>query len=199
MNLNPYLKPEEEEILHHVRIGIAGLGGLGSNCMHHLVRAGLIHFSIADFDTVSESNLNRQFYFPDQIGRRKTDACVENMKRLNPELDLRIFSGKITPENFREVFGDCRILVEAFDRAEEKEMLIREALSAGKTVVAASGIAGWGRSTSLTVRKIGKQLYLAGDFQSGVTEFMPPHSPRVGIAAAQEANTVLAILLNQEI
>ena len=48
-------------------VGIAGAGGLGSNCAASLARTGVGKLIIADFDVVSEANLNRQFYFYDQI------------------------------------------------------------------------------------------------------------------------------------
>ena len=50
-------------------IGIAGAGGIGSNVALQLVRGGLGHLKIIDFDHIETSNLNRQFYFSDQIGR----------------------------------------------------------------------------------------------------------------------------------
>ena len=63
MNVNPYLTDAQRSILERAKIGVAGLGGLGSNVLSHLVRAGVRHFVAADFDVVSESNLNRQFFF----------------------------------------------------------------------------------------------------------------------------------------
>ena len=52
-----------------MKVGIAGAGGLGSNCAAALVRTGFRHIKIADFDVVDYSNLNRQFYFLQQAGR----------------------------------------------------------------------------------------------------------------------------------
>ena len=63
MSANPYLTPAERAVLERARIGIAGAGGLGSNCAMHLVRAGVRRLVVADFDVVGESNLNRQFFF----------------------------------------------------------------------------------------------------------------------------------------
>ena len=67
MSANPYLTPAERAVLERARIGIAGAGGLGSNCAMHLVRAGVRRLVVADFDVVGESNLNRQFFFRDQL------------------------------------------------------------------------------------------------------------------------------------
>ena len=197
MQVNPFLTPAEQDRFRKATIGVAGAGGLGSNVLMHLVRSGLEHFVIADFDRVSAGNLNRQFFFPDQVGRLKTDAVAENLRKINPDLSLELHPVRITEENLRSVFGRCDILVEAFDDADSKAMFIRETVPWGKPVVAASGLAGWGRSNEMRVRKIGKNLYLAGDLSAGVGD-LPPESPRVGLAAALEANTVTALLLGIE-
>ena len=86
MTVNSYLTEQEKSILEHAVIGIAGAGGLGSNCAMHLVRSGVRKFVIADFDTVSAGNLNRQFFFTDQIGRSKVEALAENLRRIEPSL-----------------------------------------------------------------------------------------------------------------
>lgn len=49
--------------LAQVRVGIAGLGGLGSHIAVFLARAGVQHLHLVDFDRVDESNLERQHYF----------------------------------------------------------------------------------------------------------------------------------------
>ena len=181
------------------RIGIAGAGGLGSNVAMHLVRSGVKHLVIADFDVVSESNLNRQFYFADQLGMPKTGALAANLGRIAAGLELELHCCRVTAENALPLFGRCSIVVEAFDDDDAKEMLIRTLLAAGKTVVAASGMAGIGRSNSMRVRRLGSRLYLAGDGVAAVGPESPPYSPRVGLAAALEANTVLALLAGTEI
>jgi sulfur carrier protein ThiS adenylyltransferase len=65
---------EIRKVLLTKKVGIAGAGGLGSNCAAALVRSGIGALVIADFDVVTESNLNRQFYFRDQVGMQKTAA-----------------------------------------------------------------------------------------------------------------------------
>ena len=199
MAVNPYLTPQQRKILEHARIGVAGLGGLGSNVLCHLVRAGVRRFTAADFDVVSASNLNRQFFFADQVGRKKTAALAENLRRIDPELELDFRDLKLTGENTQELFADCDVVVEAFDKADAKTMLIGALADTGIPVVAASGLAGFGKSNDIRVRKAGKKLDLIGDLVSGISAELAPASPRVGIAAAMEANTVVAILLGLEI
>lgn len=198
MEINPSLSPEERETLGRAVIGIAGAGGLGSNCAMHLVRCGVGKLVIADFDRVSGGNLNRQFFFADQVGRPKVEALGENLRRIVPGVELSLHDLAVDDGNAADLFENCGIVVEAFDSGAAKQMLIRAMLAAGKTVVAASGLAGWGRSNELKLRRIGGgTLYLVGDAESDVAH-SPPFSPRVGIAAAMQANTVIALLLGVE-
>ena len=198
MAANTYLTPEERAALESVRIGIAGAGGLGSNCAMHLVRSGVKHITIADFDVVNESNLNRQFFFRDQIGQKKVEALKENLLRIEPDVDIRTVDMRLDASSAREVFADCGIVVEAFDAVDAKVMLVSAFASSGKKLVTASGLAGWGRSNAMKVRKMGN-IVVVGDGETAVGANAAPASPRVGIAAAMQANAVVAMLLGEEL
>lgn len=199
MSVNTYLNERERRILESAVVGIAGAGGLGSNCAMHLVRAGVKKLVIADFDVVGESNLNRQFFFRDQLGRKKVDALGENLRRIEPNLSLDLRDVRLAPDNIDWTFSGCSVIVEAFDSADAKSMLLHALLPLGKPIVSASGIAGWGRSLAIGQRRIGKNLILIGDTSSDVSNGLAPFSPRVGIAAAMEANAVVSLLLGEEI
>ncbi len=191
-----FLTPEQQTKVASIRVGIAGAGGLGSNCAAHLVRSGITKFVLADMDVVSESNLNRQFFFADQIGRAKVAALAENLRRITPALELETFAQRITPRNAPEVFAACDYVVEALDDADQKAFFVTRMLEEGKTVVAASGIAGWGHANEIRVKSFGARLYVCGDFKTGTAPDFPPTSPRVGIAAAMQANTIMALILD---
>ena len=166
MQTNPYLTPGERTRLAAATVGIAGAGGLGSNCALHLVRSGVGRLVIADFDVVNDSNLNRQFYFRDQIGRKKVEALRENLLRIDPEADIVALDTKIDVANAKDVFAQCGIVVEAFDRADAKSLLLGALAGSGKQLVAASGIAGWGRSNAIRLRrKKIQQPFLPGNGQ----------------------------------
>ena len=197
MAANTYLTPEERAALESVRVGIAGAGGLGSNCAMHLVRAGVKHITIADFDVVNESNLNRQFFFRDQIGQKKVEALKANLLRIEPDADIRAVDMRLDASSAREIFVDCGIVVEAFDAVDAKVMLVSAFASSGKKLVTASGLAGWGRSNAMKVRKMGN-IVAIGDGETSVGDGAAPVSPRVGIAAAMEANAVVSLLLGYE-
>ena len=197
--MNTYLKPEERVNLEGAKVGIAGAGGLGSNCAMHLVRAGVKHLVIADFDVVNESNLNRQFFFRDQLGMKKVEALKATLLRINPEAEIEIADIRLDAASARELFADCPIVVEAFDVVEAKVMLLGAFVGSGKKVVTASGLAGWGRSNAIRLRTMGRDVIAIGDGETEVAADAAPVSPRVGIAAAMEANAVVALLLEKEL
>ena len=197
MAANTYLTSEERTLLESARVGIAGAGGLGSNCAMHLVRAGVKHLTVVDFDVVNESNLNRQFFFRDQLGQKKVVTLKDNLLRIEPDVDIRAVDMRLDASSAREVFADCDIVVEAFDVVDAKVMLVSAFASSGKKLVTASGLAGWGRSNAMRVRKMGN-IVAIGDGETSVGKGVAPVSPRVGIAAAMEANAVVSLLLGCE-
>ena len=198
MSANTYLTPEERAVLESARVGIAGAGGLGSNCAMHLVRAGVTHLTVVDFDVVNESNLNRQFFFRDQIGMKKVEVLKENLLRIDPDADIRALDIRLDAASVREVFADCDVVVEAFDVVDAKVMLVSALAASGKKLVTASGLAGWGRSNAMRVKKMGN-IVAVGDGETEVGADTAPASPRVGIAAAMQANSVVALLLEKEL
>ena len=191
--------PGVHQRLKQTTVGIAGVGGLGSAVAVALARVGIGHLVIADFDVVEPSNLNRQQYFIDQIGRFKVDALTENLLRINPYIALEAHRVMLNPENIPTIFSGCQVVVEALDRAEMKAMLVNRVLEAmpDSTIVAASGLAGYESNNSITTRRISRRLYLVGDT---VSEAQPGNglmAPRVGIAAAHQANQTVRILLGE--
>ncbi len=202
MHMNYFEKALAEHIgyenllrIQSFRIGIAGAGGLGSNCAFNLVRSGFKHLLIVDFDIVDFSNLNRQFYFYNQIGYLKVDALKENLLSINPDLDIETFKMFIDNNNVEEIFSDCDIIVEAFDKAAYKKMIIEELISSKRLIVCASGLAGWGKSDQIMVNRIKNNIYIVGDLVSEVGVNQPPISPRVNICAAKQADIVLDYVL----
>jgi sulfur carrier protein ThiS adenylyltransferase len=191
------------EIRSHLgkfRVGIAGAGGLGSNCAIALARSGIGTLVLCDFDVIEESNLNRQYYFSDQVGQMKTIALKENITRINPNVFVIAHQKRLDSHNMSEIFSGCNIIVEAFDRSEMKEMLIEtiQVRMPGIPIVVGSGMAGWGKSETIRCRKIDETLYVCGDELTEVSDSEPAMAPRVGIVANMQANVVVEILMNME-
>ncbi len=188
--------PGVHETVKKATVGIAGLGGLGSAIAVALARIGVGRLVLADFDVVEPSNLNRQQYFIDQLGMTKAEALETNLKRINPYVRYEAHCVRITPDNIQALFGEVDVMVEAFDRADQKAMLMQH--FKGKPLVAASGLAGYGPGETIGVRKMGKLVYVVGDLSTGAAPGCGLMAPRVGIAAHMQANLVLRILLGEE-
>jgi len=180
-------------------VGIAGVGGLGSAVAVALARVGVGRLTIADFDLVEPSNLNRQQYFVDQIGQYKVEALTENLRRINPYLSVSPHRILLAPNNIPGVFADCKIVVEAFDLANMKAMLVNCLLESRSDciVIAASGLAGYETGNSIVTQRISQRLYVVGDNVSEAAPGCGLMAPRVGIAASHQANQVVRLIMGE--
>lgn len=181
-------------------VGIAGVGGLGSAVAVALARVGVGRLVIADFDVVEPSNLNRQQYFVDQLGLFKVEALAANLARINPYVAVEPHRTLLGPDNIPAVFGYCSIVVEAFDRADMKAMLVDTVLGQMPrvAVVAASGLAGFGPNNAVVTRRVSPRLFLVGDSVSEARPGSGLMAPRVAIAAGHQANQVVRLIMGEE-
>jgi len=185
------------EILQKSIIGIAGCGGLGSNIAVALVRAGVKNLILADFDIVEDSNLNRQYFFIEDIGKPKVTALADILQKINPDLNLTIINKKLAREDVKTIFGSAELMIEAFDRAENKKWLIEEwAINfSTRPIISGNGVSGLGKTELLRVKKIGN-IYFCGDGISDMSEGLC--SARVAIAANMQANIAIELLTEKK-
>jgi sulfur carrier protein ThiS adenylyltransferase len=130
---------------------------------------------------------------------RKTEALKENILNINPEIRLVLLPVRLTSENIPGIFSACDVIVEAFDRAKMKEMLIETVQEKMPQVplVVGSGMAGLGNTDSLKCRKIDDFLYVCGDESTEASKENPPIATRVGIVSHMQANIVIEILMKK--
>ena len=188
---------EAAALLSAKRVAVVGLGGVGGSCAEALARCGIGSLILMDHDTVDVTNLNRQQYFLRHLGMEKARAMEEILKEVNPYLDVRCLCCRVQEDNLEEIFQDWDYICEAFDRAEEKAMLVNGILEhfPEKILIAASGMAGFGRSGEIRTRRISKNFYLCGD---GASESGPGYglmAPRVALCAAHQANLAAELIL----
>lgn len=189
--LTRYLNGGFLSFLRSVRIGIIGAGGLGSNCAVHLVRSGFTDLVLADADEVEASNLNRQHFTLAQVGCPKVTALRDNLLAINPEARITAHPLHVDARNMTELFGTCDAVVEAVDDPRTKKLIVETMTPAGRFVVGASGLGGFGRAGSMTVRNVRPGLVIVGDHVTPCDIPNPPMSPSVGMAAAMQADVIL--------
>ncbi len=181
-------------------VAIAGLGGLGSAVAIALARVGVGKLILVDFDVVEPSNLNRQQYLIHQIGLPKVEALQKNIATINPYVKIRTYHEKLDRSNMERIFKEAEVVVEAFDRAEDKVLLINTVSEKmpDKFIVAASGVAGYGDNNEIKTVRFSSKVFIVGDQKTAAQPGVGLMAPRVGIAAHHQANTVLRILLGEE-
>ena len=192
--------PELNLALSKAVIGVAGLGGLGSNIALSLARVGVKKLVLADFDVVEPSNLNRQQYFVRHIGMKKTQALKELINDVNPFVEVETHDIFLDEKNVASVFGECEILCEAFDNVAGKAMILNEAGASlkDKKIIGASGMAGYFSSNLIKTIKFAKNVYLCGDLTNEAKIGQGLMAPRVAICANHEANLVIRLLMGLE-
>jgi sulfur carrier protein ThiS adenylyltransferase len=185
--------------MHSAHIGIAGLGGLGSNIAAALVRSGVGHLTLVDFDTVELSNINRQLYTLSHIGQKKAEALPMILHEINPFCDITAHPLRITEDNCKALFADCDILIEAFDVAEQKAMLVNTVLEQmpEKYLISGSGMAGFGHANAITTRIITEKLTLCGDGKTDVADGVGLTASRVMVCAGHMAARAVEIILHK--
>ena len=192
--------PELNLALSKAVIGVAGLGGLGSNIALSLARVGVKKLVLADFDVVEPSNLNRQQYFVRHIGMQKTQALKELINDVNPFVEVETHDIFLDEKNVASVFGECEILCEAFDNVVGKAMILNEAGASlkEKKIIGASGMAGYFSSNLIKTIKFAKNVYLCGDLTNEAKIGQGLMAPRVAICANHEANLAIRLLMGLE-
>lgn len=189
--------PRVHEKLKRGKVAILGLGGLGSNIAISLARIGVGNLILVDYDVVEPSNLNRQQYFINDIGRYKTEAMKEHLGKINPFIDIEINNSYITKENMH-FFDKVDIIIEAFDNPNCKAEISNFVLlhMKDKYLIASSGMAGYYDSNIIVTKKIRDKFYICGDFVHEAKEGEGLMAPRVAICANHMANLATKILID---
>ena len=162
-----------------------------------LVRSGVKKLTLIDFDRVEEGNLNRQMFFRDQLGDRKTDGLAATLGRIYEDLDLTLAAVCVTPDNLAGLVRGADVIVEAVDRAETKAMILDVCTRELPEIplVVGSGLAGCDEANAVRTAKLAENVWVVGDLESDVREGHALLSSRVMVAAAHQAHAVVRIIL----
>ncbi len=186
--------------LWEARVGIGGIGGLGSHAAVALARCGVGHIHIVDDDTVELSNINRQAYFLRHVGRKKTEALAELIAEINPYIEVKADCVRVTEENISRLFAEDEIICEAFDDAENKAVFVNEVLTSlpDAVVISGSGMAGFSDTNLIRTRRAGSRLYICGDEKNGLETGQKLMAPRVMACASHQANMAVRLILERK-
>lgn len=132
----------DTDSLRGSRALLIGAGGLGCNIAVHLAGAGVGKISVCDFDSVSQSNLNRQFLYTEaDIGRFKADAAAAALAKYAADCSVTSVNIKITAENAAQAVSGFDLVALACDNIQTR-LAVNRACTENKTTLLDSGIAG---------------------------------------------------------
>ena len=184
--------------INEARVLVVGAGGLGCPTLTYLGAAGVGFIRIADFDEVSETNLNRQFFYSSaDSGKNKAMLAREHLLRQNPNIHIETISEKVTKDNVLSLIKDVDIVVDCVDNIATREVL-NEACVEKTIPLIEAGVQGYyGFLTILT--KEGHCLDCLG--MSGMDDNKGPVGiigVTAGVLGCMQANECLKIILNIE-
>ena len=136
------LGEDKLKCLQQANVLVVGLGGVGAYAAEMIARAGVGRMTIADADTVSESNINRQLIaLHSTIGREKSELMAERLRDINPDIKLTVVNRFIKDDETDALLDSDRFdyVVDAIDTLSPKLALIKGALDRGIPLVSSMG------------------------------------------------------------
>jgi adenylyltransferase/sulfurtransferase len=112
----PEVGMEGQQKLKAARVLLIGAGGLGSPLALYLAAAGVGTLGLIDFDTVDESNLQRQvLYSASDVGRPKLEAAADRLQGINPHVNLELHETRLDASNALELFERYDMVADGSD------------------------------------------------------------------------------------
>jgi molybdopterin/thiamine biosynthesis adenylyltransferase/rhodanese-related sulfurtransferase len=122
--------------LKNARVLCVGAGGLGSPALMYLAAAGVGTLGIVEFDTVDESNLQRQIiHGQSDIGRLKAESAADRVREINPYVQVVIHNEALSNDNVMEIFAQYDLIVDGTDNFATRYMVNDAAVFLGKPYV----------------------------------------------------------------
>ena len=120
---------------------VFGVGGVGGFVVEALARAGVGQITIVDFDTVNESNINRQIIaLHSTVGMKKIDVLEKRIKDINPDCTVNKYDLFINNENINEFdFNSYSYVIDCVDNVLAKLAIITKAKESDIPVISSMG------------------------------------------------------------
>ena len=120
---------------------IFGVGGVGSAVAEFLVRSGIHHIGIVDFDTIDITNINRQLVANSKnVGKLKVDEMAKKLLKINPNLKINKYPIKFCTENSKQIeFSSYDYIIDCVDDIKAKQLIIKLSKEHNKYLICAMG------------------------------------------------------------
>ncbi|MCM1301872.1 MAG: tRNA threonylcarbamoyladenosine dehydratase [Bacteroides cellulosilyticus] len=153
------LGDEKLGMLRRAHVLVVGLGGVGAYAAEMIARAGVGRMTIADADSVAESNINRQLVaLRSTVGRPKAEVLAERLRDIDPAIGLTVVDRYIRDEETYRLLDAARYdyVVDAIDTLSPKLALILASLDRGLPLVSSMGAGAKTDPTQLEIADISK-------------------------------------------
>lgn len=153
------LGEEKSTTLRNAHVLVVGLGGVGAYAAEMIARAGVGRMTIADADTVGETNINRQLLaLHSTIGRHKSEVMAERLRDINPQIELQVVTDYIRDEKTYTLLDAAHYdyVVDCIDTLSPKVNLIAGALERNIPLVSSMGSGAKTDPTLIEIKDIGK-------------------------------------------
>ena len=129
------------EQLQQVRVILFGVGGVGGWCAESLIRTGVQHLTLVDFDQIALSNLNRQLVATyDAIGLPKVEQMRQRLLSINPNADIQTICQRYDEDSASQyVFDHYDYVIDAIDTVSGKIAIAEAAMAAGVPMISCMG------------------------------------------------------------
>ena len=132
----PEVGMDGQKRLKNARVLCVGAGGLGSPALMYLAAAGVGTLGVVDFDTVDESNLQRQIiHRQSDIGRPKAESARDTVLEINPYVNVVVHNERLDNDNVLEIFGQYDLIVDGTDNFATRYMVNDACVLLGKPYV----------------------------------------------------------------
>jgi sulfur-carrier protein adenylyltransferase/sulfurtransferase len=132
----PDVAMDGQKRLKNAKVLAVGAGGLGSPTLMYLAAAGVGTLGIVEFDTVDESNLQRQIiHGQSDIGRPKAESARDSIKEINPYVNVVIHNEALTNDNVFQIFEQYDLIVDGTDNFATRYLVNDAAVLLGKPYV----------------------------------------------------------------
>ncbi len=195
----PSFGVEGQDRLLAARVLVVGLGGLGSPVAMYLAAAGVGTLTLADFDAVDLSNLQRQIlHTHERVGLTKVESARRALQALNPDVELSVIKASLTEKNLPEIVKTVDLVVDGCDNFATRFAVNDACFAAGVPLVSGAAIRTEGQVTAFSGRPGGPcyQCLYPRDGQFDETcSANGVLGPLVGIIGSVQATEAIKILI----
>ncbi|WP_416191898.1 HesA/MoeB/ThiF family protein [Neisseria sp. CCUG12390] len=192
---------EGQEKLLRSHAVVVGCGGLGSAALPYLAAAGIGRLTIADFDTIDDTNLQRQIMFTEaDIGRNKAEVMAGRLKAINSAAEIKVITEPLDEARLTDILQTADIILDCCDNFATRQAVNRASVATRTPLVSGAAVRFEGQLAVYRPDLADAPCYAClfdGDSASdGACALFGVFSPLVGIIGTAQAAEALKILMN---